>query len=98
MDATPIRLGQEFGGYATQVLKGSKRVAAIVPELEELALGGTAVLIPLHTLGAWLFAAFLILHIYLTTTGPTPLSNLRAMITGWETLKDDAPGAEQKAG
>jgi len=43
MDATPVTLGQEFGGYATQVRKGSQRVAAVLAELEELALGGTAV-------------------------------------------------------
>ncbi|MCZ7532490.1 MAG: class II fumarate hydratase [Acidimicrobiia bacterium] len=43
MDATPVRLGQEFGGYATQVSKGASRIRAIVPELQELALGGTAV-------------------------------------------------------
>ncbi len=43
MDATPIRLGQEFGGYATQIRNGASRVRAIVPELLELALGGTAV-------------------------------------------------------
>ena len=43
MDATPIRLGQEFGGYAAQVRKGIERLAAALPGLEELALGGTAV-------------------------------------------------------
>jgi fumarate hydratase class II len=43
MDATPIRLGQEFGGYATQIRKGAERVRAVLPELYELALGGTAV-------------------------------------------------------
>ena len=42
MDATPVRLGQEFGGYATQVRKGIARVQAVGVELEELALGGTA--------------------------------------------------------
>jgi len=42
MDATPVRLGQEFGGYATQVEKGIARVRAAAAELEELALGGTA--------------------------------------------------------
>jgi fumarate hydratase class II len=42
MDATPVRLGQEFGGYATQVSKGMARVRAAGAELEELALGGTA--------------------------------------------------------
>ena len=43
MDATPVTLGQEFAGYATQVEKGSARVRAVLPELDELALGGTAV-------------------------------------------------------
>jgi len=42
MDATPVRLGQEFGGYAAQVAKGIGRLRAAGSELEELALGGTA--------------------------------------------------------
>jgi fumarate hydratase class II len=42
-DATPIRLGQEFGGYATMVKRGIAGIEAITPFLEELALGGTAV-------------------------------------------------------
>jgi len=43
MDATPVTLGQEFAGYATQIKKGRERVEKVLPELEELALGGTAV-------------------------------------------------------
>ena len=42
MDATPVRLGQEFGGYAAQVRKGVERVRRASDELAELALGGTA--------------------------------------------------------
>jgi fumarate hydratase, class II len=42
MDATPVRLGQEFSGYATQVAKGAERVRNASAELAELALGGTA--------------------------------------------------------
>lgn len=42
-DATPIRLGQEFSGYAAQIGKGIDRLNNILPELSELALGGTAV-------------------------------------------------------
>lgn len=53
------------------------------PELA-VALGGLPLLAPFHTLIAWLFASFIVLHIYLTTTGPTPLSNIQAMITGWD--------------
>ena len=43
MDATPVTLGQEFGGYAAQMRKGGERVEKAMPELEDLALGGTAV-------------------------------------------------------
>jgi fumarate hydratase class II len=42
-DATPIRLGQEFGGYATQAQKGVERVRRAIDALAELPLGGTAV-------------------------------------------------------
>ena len=43
MDATPVRLGQEFAGYARQVELGMERVAEAREGLAELALGGTAV-------------------------------------------------------
>jgi fumarate hydratase class II len=42
-DAVPMRLGQEFGGYASQVAHGIQRVKNCIPHLAELALGGTAV-------------------------------------------------------
>ncbi|QLE73740.1 class II fumarate hydratase [Streptomyces rectiverticillatus] len=43
MDATPVTLGQEFGGYAAQVRYGVERLRASLPRLAELPLGGTAV-------------------------------------------------------
>ncbi|MQS15025.1 class II fumarate hydratase [Streptomyces kaniharaensis] len=43
MDATPITLGQEFGGYAAQVRNGRERLLATLPRVAELPLGGTAV-------------------------------------------------------
>lgn len=43
MDATPVTLGQEFGGYARQVELGRQRVATALDSIAELALGGTAV-------------------------------------------------------
>ncbi|MFI6942018.1 class II fumarate hydratase [Streptomyces sp. NPDC050418] len=43
MDATPVTLGQEFGGYAAQVRYGVERLTASLPRLAELPLGGTAV-------------------------------------------------------
>ena len=48
-DATPVRLGQEFSGYRTQVEKGLERLDAVRPRLQELALGGTAVGTGLNT-------------------------------------------------
>jgi len=48
-DATPVRLGQEFGGYRTQVEKGIERVRGTREHLSELALGGTAVGTGLNT-------------------------------------------------
>ncbi|MET8691527.1 class II fumarate hydratase [Streptomyces bauhiniae] len=43
MDATPVTLGQEFGGYAAQVTYGVERLRSALPRLAELPLGGTAV-------------------------------------------------------
>lgn len=43
MDATPVTLGQEFGGYARQVRLGIERVEAALPRVAEVPLGGTAV-------------------------------------------------------
>ena len=43
MDATPVTLGQEFSAYAQQMHKGVGRIQAVLPDLSELALGGTAV-------------------------------------------------------
>jgi fumarate hydratase class II len=42
MDATPVTLGQEFGGYARQIRLGIERVRAAVPRLAEVPLGGSA--------------------------------------------------------
>lgn len=42
----------------------------------------------IHTLGAYFLLAFLIIHLYLITTGRTITSNLNAMITGWEIVDD----------
>jgi len=49
-----------------------------------------------HTLGAFLMISFLVVHIYMTTTGHTPLSNIKAMLTGYEELEDDDNESEDK--
>lgn len=69
-------------------------VAAInIESLEIIAI--------IHTFGAFLLIAFIIAHVYLITTGHTILSNLRAMITGYEELEDeeeDSKEEKQKTG
>jgi len=47
-----------------------------------------------HTLGAILLMIFLIVHVYMTTTGKTPTSNINAMITGYEELEDENDKSE----
>jgi thiosulfate reductase cytochrome b subunit len=50
-------------------------------------LGGLPVLAPFHSLVAWLFASFIVAHVYLTTTGVTVFEDIRAMVTGWEKVE-----------
>jgi thiosulfate reductase cytochrome b subunit len=51
------------------------------------ALGGLPFLAPFHTLIAWLLATFIVGHVYLTTTGNTPLANLKSMMLGWDDVE-----------
>ncbi|MBP1807587.1 class II fumarate hydratase [Rubellimicrobium aerolatum] len=53
MDATPLTLGQEFGGYAHQVAKAIQRIEAALPDVHELAQGGTAVGTGLNSPVGW---------------------------------------------
>jgi thiosulfate reductase cytochrome b subunit len=50
-------------------------------------LGGLPFLAPFHSLVAWLFASFIVAHVYLTTTGVTVFDDIRAMVTGWEKVE-----------
>jgi fumarate hydratase class II len=49
MDAVPLTFGQEFSGYIAQLERGLERIAALMPEVMELAIGGTAVGTGLNT-------------------------------------------------
>jgi fumarate hydratase class II len=68
MDATPVTLGQEFGGYAAQVRYGIERLNASLPRLAELPLGGTAVGTGINTPPG--FAAAVIAELASTTGLP----------------------------
>lgn len=54
-------------------------------------LGGLTYLAPIHNLGSWFFLSFLAVHIYLTTTGASVFSNIRAMVTGYDEVAEDEP-------
>jgi thiosulfate reductase cytochrome b subunit len=53
-------------------------------------LGGLTLWATVHTAVAWLFTAFLIGHLYMITTGPTPVTYLKTMISGWEKAESKA--------
>jgi len=63
----------------------------------DLGLSGT---VPLawvamaHTAGAFMMLTFFIVHVYLTTTGHTPLAHIKTMLTGWEDVEDEVPVKE----
>lgn len=56
--------------------------------MEVLNIGGLETIALVHTFGAFCLLAFIIAHVYMTTTGKTATSNLEAMITGYEELDD----------
>lgn len=56
------------------------------PEAATL-VGGLPFLAPFHTLISWLLASFIVMHVYLTTTGHTATANIRAMMMGWDEVE-----------
>lgn len=56
------------------------------PASENL-FGGLPVLAPFHSLVAWMFASFIVAHVYLTTTGAQPFTSIKAMINGWDEIE-----------
>jgi thiosulfate reductase cytochrome b subunit len=48
----------------------------------------------LHTLGGFAILMFLVIHVYMTTTGHTIFAHIKAMITGWEDVSEDTPVEE----
>jgi len=53
-------------------------------------VGGLPFLAPFHTLISWMFATFIVMHVYLTTTGPTPMAGIKSMIMGWDEVETHA--------
>jgi thiosulfate reductase cytochrome b subunit len=62
-------------------------------------MGGLPFLAPFHTLIAWLFASFIVMHVYLTTTGHNVTAGIKSMIMGWdETEVHSATTQEEPTG
>lgn len=57
--------------------------------IHQLNIEGLESIALLHTVGAFFLISFVIVHVYLITTGHTPTSNLKAMITGYEDVEDE---------
>jgi len=58
-------------------------------EILSLDISSLEIIAIIHTIGAFLLVAFIITHLYLITTGESPTSNLKAMLTGFEELEDE---------
>ncbi len=74
-----------------QIITGALMWA--VQKWPEIA-GGLPFLAPFHSLVAWMFGTFIIVHVYMTTTGATPLEAMRAMVTGYEEVEVHEAKAE----
>jgi thiosulfate reductase cytochrome b subunit len=57
--------------------------------IQSLRIDGLGSIALLHTAGAFFLISFLIVHVYLITTGKTPTTNLKAMITGYEEIEQE---------
>lgn len=58
-------------------------------DIAGINMEGLSTVAVLHTLGAFIMIAFVVVHLYLITTGTTVFTNLKAMLTGYEELEDE---------
>ena len=64
------------------------------PQISQ-TFGGLPFLAPFHSLVAWTFGAFIVGHVYLTTTSHEPLAGIKAMMNGWEEVEDPHAGPDE---
>lgn len=57
-------------------------------ETLSVALNGLTYIAPMHSFASWLLLSFVVVHVYLTTTGHTPTANIQAMITGYDMVEE----------
>jgi thiosulfate reductase cytochrome b subunit len=80
-----------------QVLTGALMWGAQQWPAAAATFGGLPLLAPVHSLCAWLFGAFIVAHVYLTTTGRAPLTSINAMIDGWDEVETHESESEEVA-
>ncbi len=88
-----VYLGLKILVIPVMVLSGLLSMYYRYPQRHEVAalnVDGLQAIALIHTAGAFLLVAFVIVHLYLITTGETVTSNLHAMMTGWEELPHDS--------
>ena len=83
-----IYLGLKIFVIPIQVTTGFFYLFYVYPD-NPVHIFGLNVVAIVHTFGAFVLMAFVVAHVYLTTTGHTPLSGIKAMITGWEVIDVD---------
>ncbi len=90
-----IYLGLKMVILPLQVITGFIYMFYVYPD-NPIQVGGLGITALVHTAMAFVLIAFVIAHVYLTTTGDTPLSSIRAMITGWEVIDMDEKEEREK--
>ncbi len=83
-----IYLGLKLLVIPLQVGTGLVYMFYIYPN-NPVHIGGLSIVAIIHTFGAFTLLAFVIAHVYLTTTAETPLTSIKAMLTGWEVIDVD---------
>ncbi len=83
-----IYLGLKLFVIPVQVITGFIYLFYVYPDnpAQSFDLSNVAAV---HTIGAFALLSFVVAHVYLTTTGETPLSSIKAMVTGWEVIDVD---------
>jgi thiosulfate reductase cytochrome b subunit len=84
--------------FPLQIVTGLLMYGASKWQEFSAAVGGLEFIAPAHNMGSWLFISFYILHLYLTTTGHTVTSNIKAMVTGWHDEEIHQEHGKEKTG
>lgn len=87
-----VYLGLKIFAIPVQIVTGFLYLYYKYPsgsEIKSIDVVNLKLVAIIHTIGAFALVAFVIAHVYLTTTGHKPLSAIKAMITGWEELDHD---------